>query len=1533
MNKPKFKFRKGFVKAWVLILTLMLGLFVPGFVVKAVGIADYYDDKPYHYNQEADGHFASDYATLSEAHEGGRLLNQEIMAESITMLKNEGGTLPLNNDVKNISVFGKHSTDFAHIVRANPRQTMDTKTASLEDSLVQAGFNINPHIAPFYRNYPYPEFTFTHPEIADPVTITSQQYKDSPLQPPVSEFTYDITNSLRKYSDAALVVLGNRGAQANLYSRNYAAGSGTSQAPSAGAALANYSDPNDYYNNFYMLNQSEKDLINYVASNFTNVIVLINSSEVWDIKWLNDHKGVDTFLYMDAPGADGILALGRILNGEVNPSGRLINMFVTDQRNNPQWQNFGDGLHILDGPDGKTGKSLGSINYYTNPEFDFQSTGNKQNSFQNYSEGIYLGSKYYETRGWEMGGKSGTSANQYNDGDWSWYDENVVYPLGHGLSYTDFKWELVESTPANGAVLNKEDKITLKVRVTNIGYVPGKDVVQLYYTAPYKAGGVEKAFVNLAGFEKTRILNPGQSEVLTIELMAQNMASYDWNNLSGLGKNSYDTWGAYVLEQGNYQLRLMRNANVRSEQLVIEYTVDSTSTGYKAAEPTNSAGVATIGGGIMYETDVDTGKRLENRFSVNDPVSGEGLRMTAGLSVDDATTQQYGVFNGYSDSMVVFSRQHFGDANPASFPTPVTPEQRVASQVIVDALLTAFSPNDPTHGDVATQPWMIDFLAENPTGKVPDNWTQATDDTVTPTIKFKDMVGVEYSDPKWDQFLNQLTWDELIGLTVNSGSYGSGSSERFEKPKGSAPDGAHGLSGSAGDNYGGDVVQGRGTVHPAPGAITMTWSKSLMYKNGRQMGAESRLAGNNNLYTVTFDVRRHSFDTRVWEGCSEDPYLIGTRGMLYVRGAQDLGTMVQIKHFLNYNGGPMMNAAIGYRYMTEQTFREIYLEPFRKAVVYNKERNYGGGALALMVAVSGLGVTPFTQNYATLTGVLRGEWGFQGWVTQDFNRPAAGPTNIVINLHQTLRAGSDQFMGFRPNNATLPGWDATLREGKGNVVLKPAAAIPYGDPTGENPIYYYGIAEDQLESHASYWFWRSSAKRVFYAELLSNVLSSSAYYYKDAYDAFMSTDGQEIAINQGSAPASNTSVALSAEGAATLPANSVVTYRLAQGEKLPAGLEFTPWGEIRRETSDSSHPANGTVANQANNAQGAWLRESFTKPITIKVEMLIDNQVRARKSIIITTTSLFVIGDGFAEGENINTTDVDNPVNMSTPYSSVNLVVGQPFSGQIQGAKRSDFHVAVTTRESDWQNVQGTNGRETTFRLIDGNLPAGLTLNKDGSITGTPTSIGETHFTIEAHRRIFGQGREILSVDNDIFLIHGSMIVSPDLEVINGLINVALDANAKGFLTNETATTLINSLTADFVTASQVTTAIDAALEANEKGFLTNETATTLINTIVNGKGYQTESQVQSLIAFAIDALELGMKEEDVQALVATAIEEAEVPEIREDGYWYIDGKNTGISTVPEEQPTGFFYGGIVVTFIIAAASLTLVVLLIKRKK
>ena len=125
------------------------------------------------------------------------------------------------------------------------------------------------------------------------------------------------------------------------------------------------------------------------------------------------------------------------------------------------------------------------------------------------------------------------------------------------------------------------------------GYVR-KDVVQFYYTAPYKDGGVEKAFVNLAGFEKTRILNPGQSEVLTIELMAQNMASYDWNNLSGLGKNSYDTWGAYVLEQGNYQLRLMRNANVRSEQLVIEYTVDSTSTGYKAAEPTNSAGVATM---------------------------------------------------------------------------------------------------------------------------------------------------------------------------------------------------------------------------------------------------------------------------------------------------------------------------------------------------------------------------------------------------------------------------------------------------------------------------------------------------------------------------------------------------------------------------------------------------------------------------------------------------------------------------------------------------------------------------------------------------------------------------------------------------------------------------------------------------------------------------------------------------------------------------------------------------------------------------
>lgn len=1531
--KQKFTTRKSLIMILAALISLVMAFSASGVFASAATMAGYYDAKPYHYNEEAEGRFASDYATLSDAHMGARKLNEEIMGESITMLKNDD-TLPFGNDIKNISVFGKHSVDFAHIVRANPRQTMDTKTASLEESLTQAGFNLNPHLAPFYRSgFPYEQFSFTHPENSEPTVITSPEYRNSVLQPPVSAFPYAVTNSLRLYNDAALVVLGNRGAQANVYARNYAAAQSTAGTAASATAMAAFSNANDYYNHFFMLTQSEKDLINYVGDRFDNVVVLINSSEVWDIPFLKEHPNVGSILYMDAPGADGILALGKILNGQVNPSGRLINMFVSDQSNNPQWANLGDGMHILDGAGGKTGKTRGAINYYSNPEFEKQEAANRQNSFQNYNEGIYIGAKYYETRGWEMGGKSGTpnptDADPYSDGDWTWYDDNVVYPLGHGLSYSKFKWELESASPASGEVLDMGDKITVRVRVTNTGGVPGKDVVELYYTPPYFEGGVEKAFVNLAGFAKTKILNPGQSQVVTITLMAQNMASYDWNNLSGMGKNSHNTWGAYVLEAGSYQVRLMRNANVRTQELVIDYTVDSTSAGFKAAT-TNSAGSLTMPGGIMYAADVDTGNDVENRFSVNDPVTGAAIRITDGLKLDAATKHQYGVFNSYSDSMTVFTRGDFDQATPASFPKPVTDLQRLASQEIVDELLTAFSPDDPVGGDVSTQPWMKDFIRENPTGEVPANWTQAADTSATPSIMFKDMIGVGYDDPLWDQFLNQWQWAELVNAaTVNSGSYGSGSNERFGKPKGSAPDGAHGLSGSAGDNYGGDVVQGRGSVHPAPGAITMTWNQDLMYRNGRQMGAESRLAGNNNLYTVTFDVRRHSFDTRVWEGCSEDPFLIGTRGMYYVRGAQDMGTMVQIKHFINYNGGPMMNVSIGYRNMTEQAFREIYAEAFRKATVYNKERNYGGGALAVMVAVAGLGVTPNTQNYALLTGLLRKEWGFSGWVTQDYNRPAASPTNITINLHKTLRAGSDQFMGSRPNVNALPAWDATLRGGSGNVKNIAAEALAYGDPTAARPIQFYGIAN--AESHASYWFWRSAAKRILFAELLSHVFSSSGYLYKDAFEAF--TGIQNISLTQGEAPAANTSVALtSAQVAELLPEKSVVTYRLAQGESLPDGLEFTPWGEIRRETSDPTHPDNGTVANQANNAKGAWLRESSTNPYNVLVEMLIDNQVRARKHVVINTTSAFVLGDGFTGGQNINANDVSSAVNMSQPYTGSNLIVGKPFSGQIQGAARTQFHVAVA--DPTWQNPEGTSGRTTTFTLVGGSLPAGLTLNLDGSITGTPLSAGQSNFTIQAHRRIHGAGREILSVGNTMFTIHASMVVGSDIAVVNDAITAAMNANAKGFLTEETATTLINSLTTDYVTAAQVTAAINTALDANAKGFLTNETATTLINSlvdakgfqtaaqvtaaidaaltanakgflteatattlinsIVNGKGFQTAAEVNALIAVANDALELGLSKAQVDALIDAAIEAAEVPVLK-DGTLWIGGEDTGI--------------------------------------
>lgn len=1374
--------------------------------------------------EEAGGRYVADYPSVEEAHEAGRKLNIEIMEESITMLKNENQTLPFGKDIKNISVFGKHSVDFSYISRSNPRQTMDTKYLSLQDSLKEAGFNVNPILEDFYRHYEYKEFTFNHPEfetakeliamkannrpytksrtIQNPIKVSADQHKKSVLQPAIAEFDdYNLSSSMDRYSDAALIVLGNRGSSNFLYSRGWNDSPTINSENDIEATLATYSHPNDYYNHIFQLTQSERDLIEYVGERFDNVVVLINSAESWDIPELKEYECVDSVLHMAVPGTDGIMALGKILNGEVNPSGRTVNMHLVDTTKSPQWQNQGTNSHL-------SATATPAITF-TNDNFAEVTLeeNTEQNIYQEYEEGIYIGSKYFETRGWEMGGNKGTAdyavnnvKMPYANGDWTWYDANVVYPLGHGLSYTEFEWELVDASHSNGAVLKKDDVVTIDVKVTNVGNVAGKDVVELYYTAPYTPGGVEKAFVNLAGFEKTKILNPGQSQVLSFELRAQDMSSYDWNNASGMGKNTIGTWGQYILDEGDYQIRLMRNSNVRSEQVRIDVEVPA--------------------GGYAYDKDKDSGNQVENHFSVNDEETGAAIGLTEGLKKGDAVRHQKGIYNTFGDFTTVFTRAQFNQTDdwlfgekrdPAStFPTPPDEKTRVASDEMYKQLTTVFNPTDTKEGDVATRPWVADFTEA---GGVPKDWTQAADTTGKITIMAKEMAGVPFDNAKWDNFLNQLTLSELYDGQIANGSYGSGSNERVGLPRGGAPDGAHGLQGAAGDNgTTGQVAAGRGTVHPEPTAITMTWNKELMYRNGRQMGTEARLSKMNDLYTLTFDLRRQHYEARSWEGCSEDPFLLGTRGMYYVLGSQDAGTIVQVKHFAMFNGG-VKAASPTSKLITEQALRELYLEPFRMATTPN-----GGGAMGVMTSYNRVGITSTCTNYSLITAVLKNEWGFSGFVCTDMQ--GSNATSNYNNAHLQLRAGVDQYMGSRDAKAS-PIWDAKLRDGKGSVRLTDVEAT-------SNFAGITGTPQSDIE----YYIVRNAAKRCIYAGVNSAVFSYSEYLYKDAISAW-GTQG-EISAVQNIKP----NIDLSLQNAAELlPEGSIVRYRLAAGSTLPLGTEMTPNGLLRQSTAGGGDRLD-TINDDT--ASGAVLRESSTKPFTFVVEMLVDNEVHAKKTFALTMNSAFQIGTYDPESTEARP-EISNAVNMSTPYT--NLKVGEAFTGRIEGVAPTQFY--QEDAEVSWQNSQGS-GRNTVYTVDSGSFPAGLTLASDGTVTGTPIAAGQYDFTIKAHRMIRTIVRDAIKVENLIYYIHATMIVSPEMNKTD--VEGWIDAALKGTVNEDVIKGIIDANANGFLTETSVQSIINASIS----GSLNETTIKGIVDTAVADK--LTEAETQALIDKAIAA-------------------------------------------------------------------------------
>ena len=451
---------------------------------------------------------ATGNGTLSdETNEEAAEVAEEIMEDGIVLLKNES-LLPLN-ETKKLNIFGWESINPAYGGAGSGGINDLYDIVSLNQGLENAGFSINQELVGFYNNYG-----------ADNPEMSIQKQSWTLPEPPVDTYSDELIKSAKEYSDVAVVVLSRK------------AGEGHNDIP-MDVRKAAYDNNSDEYDDFpegehyLQLSQTERDMVDMVCSNFDNVIVVYNGANQFELGFADEYPQIKSVVWCPGTGNVGFNALGKVFSGEVNPSGKTPDTFIYDMTTAPWWNNAEKTEYTNLADMAVEGMNAGTAQVYAP-------------AFTNYVEGIYVGYKYYET------------AAQEGAID---YDKTVQYPFGYGLSYTEFEQKM-------GELEEKDGQISVDVEVTNTGDVAGKDVVEVYYKPPYTNGGIEKSSANLIEFAKTDLLQPGESQTVTVTFSIEDMASYDENNAK-----------AYVLEKGDYVISINSDSHTVLDQKT--YTADA----------------------------------------------------------------------------------------------------------------------------------------------------------------------------------------------------------------------------------------------------------------------------------------------------------------------------------------------------------------------------------------------------------------------------------------------------------------------------------------------------------------------------------------------------------------------------------------------------------------------------------------------------------------------------------------------------------------------------------------------------------------------------------------------------------------------------------------------------------------------------------------------------------------------------------------------------------------------------------------------
>lgn len=576
------------------------------------------------YSDEVTSVYPTQKATnKAEAFANAQEVNLKLAEEGFVLLKNENAALPMNKGTR-ISVFSKNSVNLSY--GGSGSGGFDTSNnKNLYESLNDAGFVTNPTLKRFYESSQSGPVRTANSSDLD----NGDNQKIATAETPQSKYTDAVKNSYADYSDAALVVItriGGEGFDLPRYQGN-----------SEGAV-----SPDSHY---LELDQNEIDLLTAVTDGtFKRVVVVFNTPSSFEATFLKDSAyaafadKIDAAVWIGFTGSNGITALGEILNGDVNPSGRLVDTWAADFTKNPSFVNFGTGCL----PD-TTDKYDGGMYYSVD-----------------YEEGIYVGYRYYETRG-------------ETDGE-DWYNANVVYPFGYGLSYTTFDWTVGD---ASASEIELGTTITVPVTVKNTGSVAGKDVVQLYASAPYTLGGIEKAHKVLVGFAKTKLLQPGESETVTVSFDPYSAASYDYRDANSNGFSGYE------LEAGEYTLYVSRNAHESEKAIALNLAAD-----------------------VQIGTDPTTDSEVVNRYTDSENFLDSDWQLDTMLSRAD--------WEG-------------------TWPTPQTAQQHAGTDRLYEEIRSE-EHNNPTDFDSEEYPW----FGEEPTLTLRDLLPSAEAEGYEPVVSYDD---------------------------------------------------------------------------------------------------------------------------------------------------------------------------------------------------------------------------------------------------------------------------------------------------------------------------------------------------------------------------------------------------------------------------------------------------------------------------------------------------------------------------------------------------------------------------------------------------------------------------------------------------------------------------------------------------------------------------------------------------------------------------------------------------------------------------